>query len=169
MKRSLVRIAVLVGGVALVASCDTRMPTATTIPVAGGTGGTGGTGGSSSQSGRRGPTVVVDSPLAGALINVGDSVLVTVRLSAPGGALKSATMKGVTEKGSVDLGTYTQTDRYKAVSIPASGFFRPGLRDTVIRRYLQPIAPSDTSLDSLRIIVVGTDSAGVADTTTRVI
>ena len=62
----------------------------------------------------------IDSPLVGALINVGDSVLVTVRLH-DNKQLKNATILGVTEKGSTDLGTYTQTSRYKTVSIPASG------------------------------------------------
>ena len=47
--------------------------------------------------------------------------------------------------------------------------FRAGLRDTTIRRYLQPINPADTTLDSLIVVVVATDSAGAADTATRVI
>lgn len=164
MTRNLVRLLALAGAVALVASCDTRLPTATTVPTSGSTGGKGG---SQSANGQR-PTVTIDSPLAGALINVGDSILVSARLTDPRG-LRNATMNGVTEKGSVDLGTYTQTPRYKLVTIPAPGSFRPGLRDTVIRRYLQPINPADTTLDSLRIIVIATDSAGLADTASRVV
>ncbi|MGH9888626.1 MAG: hypothetical protein ACREBE_24045, partial [bacterium] len=164
MNRILVRLAVLGGAVALVASCDTRMPTATTVPA---NGGSGSSSSSSSGNGQR-PNVVVDSPLAGALINVGDSVLVTAHLSA-NKALKSAQITGVTEKGAIDLGTYAQTARYKAINIPAAGAFRPGLRDTVIHRYLQPLSATDTTLDSLRVIVVVTDSTGKADTSSRVI
>jgi Cu/Ag efflux pump CusA len=84
-----------------------------------------------------------------------------------GRTLKNATMSAVTEKGSVDLGTYAATQRYKLITIPATGVFRPGLRDTVIRRFLQPINAADTSLDSLRIIVIATDSLAIADTATR--
>lgn len=164
MTRNFVRLLALAGAVALVASCDTRLPTATTVPTSGSIGG----GGNQSAGNGLRPTVRIDSPLAGALINVGDSVLVTVRLTDPR-ALKDAQMSGVTEKGSVDLGTHTQTPRYRTITIPASGAFRVGLRDTTIRRYLQPISPSDTSLDSLRIIVIATDTAGLADTATRVI
>jgi hypothetical protein len=162
MRSVLVRLAALAGAVVLVASCDTRVTTPITTPT---------TGGSSSSSGstnKQRPTVTIDSPLAGALINVGDSVLVTVRLQDQK-ALKNASITGVTEKGSIDLGTYTQTPRYRTINIPATGSFRAGLRDTTIRRYLQPISPTDTSLDSLRIIVIATDSSNGADTSSRVI
>ena len=108
----------------------------------------------------------LESPLVGALINVGDSVLVSVQLH-DNKQLKNATMLGVTERGSTDLGTYTQTPRYKTVSIPAAGGFRSGLRDTTIRRYLQPLNAADTSLDSVRVIVIATNEAGGADTVTR--
>ena len=108
---------------------------------------------------------MIDSPLVGALINVGDSVLVTVQLH-DAKQLKNATITGVTEKGSLDLGTYTQTPRYKSIAIPAAGTFRTGLRDTTVRRYIQPINAADTTLDSLVVVVTATDSAGVADTAT---
>ncbi len=165
MRSVLVRLAALVGAVVLVASCDTRLPTATSVTTPGSTNTSGGT----SNKGPR-PTVTIDSPLVGALINVGDSVLVTVRLQSSGGrSLKNATINGVTEKGSIDLGTYAQTPRYKLVTIPVTGTFRAGLRDTTIRRYIQPINAQDTTLDSLRIIVIGTDSTNAADTASRVI
>ncbi|MGH7616732.1 MAG: hypothetical protein ACREPM_05835 [Gemmatimonadaceae bacterium] len=164
MRSVLVRLAALAAGVVIVASCDSRLPTATTIPVAG----SGGTSTTASKTSTTKPTIVIDSPLVGALINLGDSVLVTVQLH-DSKALQSASINGVTEKGSVDLGTFTQTPRYKTVSIPASGQFRPGLRDTTVRRYIQPINPADTTLDSLVVIVIATDSAGGADTaTTRI-
>lgn len=152
-----IRLAALAAGVAIVASCDTRLPTTATVTPGGG---------SSSPSKTVGPTIVLDSPLVGALINVGDSVLVTLQLH-DNKALKNATIVGVTQTGSVDLGTFAQKIRYTQVSVPLSGTFRPGLRDTTVRRYLQPVSQADTSLDSLVVIAIATDSLGVADTASR--
>jgi hypothetical protein len=149
----------------IVASCDSSLPSATQIPTSGG--GNPSSPGSPSPTGTTtGPTVTVDTPLVGALVNVGDSILVTVRLH-DSKALRSASIVGLAEKGSVDLGTYTATARFKPIAIPANGNFRPGLRDTTIHRYLQPANAADTTLDSLRIIVIATDSAGLADTVKR--
>jgi hypothetical protein len=155
MRSVLIRLAALAAGVVVVASCDTRLPTTATVSPGGG--------GKSSPSKTVGPTVVIDSPLVAALINVGDSVLVTVELH-DAKALKSASIVGVTQTGSVDLGTFAQKVRYTQVTVPVSGQFRPGLRDTTVRRYLQPVSQADTSLDSLVVIVIATDSAGAADT-----
>ena len=102
MRSVLIRLAALSAGVVIVASCDTRLPTATTIPT------------SAArpdvdldvEPAPTAPTIVIDSPLVGALINVGDSVLVTVQLH-DSKQLKNATIAGVTEKGSTDLGTFT--------------------------------------------------------------
>jgi hypothetical protein len=157
MRSVFIRLAALAGAVALVASCDTRLPTAAAI----------GTGPNPSTSSNGNlPSIVIDSPLVATLINTGDSVLVSVRLH-DAKALRSATITGVTVKGSVDLGTYTTKSRYKGVSIPAAGVFRAGLRDTTVRRYLQPINPADTALDSLIIVVVATNNDNLADTVTR--
>jgi len=157
MRSVFVRLTALAAAVVVVASCDTRLPTATSL---------GTTSPSSTSSSTGKPSIVIDSPLVGTLINTGDSVLVSVRLH-DAKALRSAVLSGVTEKGSVDLGTFETAPRYKAVAIPASGVFRPGLHDTTVRRYLQPINPADTALDSLIIVAVATDSAGAADTVTR--
>ncbi|HVX41528.1 MAG TPA: hypothetical protein VHB25_18360 [Gemmatimonadaceae bacterium] len=157
MRSVLTRLSVLAAGVLIVASCDTATPTTGTFPTSGSSGS------SSNQAGGTKPTIAIDSPLVGTLINVGDSVLVTVHLH-DAKALTSASMFGVTEKGSIDLGTFTQTLRYGQIDIPDKANFRPGLRDTVIRRYLQPLNPADTTLDSLIVIVVARDSLGLADT-----
>src|SRR4029079_9469652 len=121
---------------------------------------------SSNPSKANGPTVTIDSPAVGTLINAGDSVLVTVRLH-DAKALRNATIAGYTQKGSVDLGTFTQTPRYKGVTIPASGVFRPGLRDSTVRRYLQPVNPADTALDSLVIVAIAIDRAHIDGTASR--
>ena len=157
MRSVFIRLAALAAAVALVASCDTRLPTATTV---------GGTSPTSTSSSSTSPSIVIDSPLVGTLINSGDSILVSVRLH-DSKALRSAVISGLSEKGSVDLGTFVATPRYRAIGIPASGVFRAGLRDTTIRRYLQPINPADTALDSLIIAVAATNEAGVTDTVTR--
>jgi len=159
MRSVFVRLAAVGAAVTLVASCDTRLPTSTTVIG-------GGSSSPSTSTKNGGPSIQIDTPALGTLINAGDSVLVMVRLHSAK-SLRSAVMTGLSEKGSVDLGTLTTTARYKAVGIPASGTFRPGLKDTTIRRYLQPVNPADTALDSLVIVVSATDSAGVADTATR--
>jgi hypothetical protein len=157
MRSNFIRLAALVAGVVIVASCDSRLPSEQQF----------GSGSSPSTSGTaKGPTIGIDSPVIGTLINLGDSVLVSVHLH-DDRALRSATISGVTQKGSVDLGTFAQTIRYKLASIPLAGSFRPGLRDTTVRRYLQPVSKADSTLDSLVIVVVATDSVGIADTATR--
>ena len=147
------RLAALAASVAVIASCDTAT-SGVTQP---------GSSTSSSKTGNKAPTITLDSPKAGALINLGDSVFVSVRLHGDH-SLKNATILGVTEKGSVDLGTFSQKPRYATTKVPASGTFRPGLRDTIIRRFLQPLVPLDTTIDSLVVVVTATDSVGAADT-----
>jgi hypothetical protein len=159
MRSMIVRLAAIAAGVMLVANCDTRLPTAGS-----GTTGSGTPVTSPSSANKNAPTVVIDSPTVGTLINVGDSVLVTVKLHDAKTSLKSSTIAGFTQKGSVDLGTFTQTPRYTPIVVPAAGSFRAGLRDTTIRRYLKPINAADTTLDSLVIVVSVVDSLGAADT-----
>src|SRR5947209_3303989 len=105
MKPVFVRLIAVGAAVTLVASCDTRLPTTTGIT---------GSSTTSATSKNGGPTIVIDSPLVGTLINTGDSVLVSVRLH-DAKALKSAVISGLTEKGSVDLGTFTTALRYRGV------------------------------------------------------
>src|SRR5436190_11861111 len=157
MRSNLIRLAALGAGVVIVASCDTRLPSEQQFGS--------GTSSSTSNSTKK-PTIAIDSPVTGTLINLGDSVLVSVHLH-DDKALKSATISGVTQRGSVDLGTFTQTVRYKVASVPLSGTFRAGLRDTTVRRYLQPANKADSALDSLVIVVTALDSVGAADTVTR--
>lgn len=147
------RLAALAATVAAVASCDTAT-TASTQP---------GSSTSSSKTGATGPSIAIDSPTAGALVNLGDSVFVSVRLH-DNRSLRNMVISGVTQTGSVDLGTFAQKARYVTTPVPATGTFRSGLRDTTIRRYLKPIIPLDTTLDSLVVFVTALDSLGMADT-----
>jgi hypothetical protein len=164
MRSLITRLFVVVAGITLVASCDSRMPTAASEVIAGPTPPAGGgttTGPTVTQNGAL--SIVVDSPTAGQLINIGDSILVTFHLHDNVG-IRSASVSGVSQKGSVDLGTFSQTDRYKPISLPLGGTFRPGLRDTTLRRYLQPVNRADTSADSVIVVVTAVDSTAVADT-----
>lgn len=158
MRTNLIRLAALAAGVAIVASCDTRLPTTPITPTGGGSTGNGNTTG-------KGPTVTIDTPVVGTLANVGDSILVVMHLH-DDKAIQSLSVSGLKITGSVDLGTAQTTTRYAAITVPTSGKFRSGLRDTVIRRYLQP-AGADTTLDSLVVQAIVIDSAGLADTTKR--
>lgn len=161
MNRStLLRLAGLAGGIVLVASCDTALPTGATTP-----GGSSSSSSSGSSSNSKAPTISIDSPVVGTLVNLGDSVFVTLHLH-DNVALKSATVTGVTQVGSVDLGTFKQTPRYKGMTIPVTGTFRAGLRDTIVRRYLQPLDPKDTTLGTM-VVVATAVSDGGADTATR--
>jgi hypothetical protein len=156
MRSVLVRLTALAVAIVAVAACDTRLPTSATIGSSSGS--------STTTTNNNKPSVVIDSPLTATLINVGDSVLVTLHLHDPKYSLINATVAGFTQKGSVDLGTFKQTLRYQQVTVPVSGTFRPGLKDTTVRRYLQPVSASDTALDSMIVVAIVTDSAGVADT-----
>jgi hypothetical protein len=147
------RVAAIAASVMAVASCDTRT-IGVTQP---------GSSTSSSKTGAKGPSIAIDSPTAGALVNIGDSVFVSVHLH-DDRALSAAVISGVTQTGSVDLGTFKQKSRYATMTVPISGTFRAGLRDTTIRRFLQPLSPLDTTLDSLVVLVTARDSLGVADT-----
>jgi hypothetical protein len=157
MRHVVIRLAAVIGGVAIVASCDSRLSTS---PI------TVGTSGSSNNSGVKGPTIAIDTPTVGSLVNVGDSLLVVVRLH-DDKALTSATIHALKIAGSGDLGTRVETDRYTPVTVPASGTFRNGLKDTTIRRYLKPVVPVDSSLDSLIVRVIATDTLGAVDTVAR--
>jgi hypothetical protein len=164
MNRStILRLAGLAGGIVLLASCDTALSTTGTNP----TGGTSSSSSSGSTSNNKKPTISIDSPVVGTLVNIGDSVFVTLHLH-DNTALKSATLTGVTQVGSVDLGTFKETARYKAVTIPISGSFRTGLRDTTIRRYLQPVDVKDTALGPM-VVVATVASDGGSDTASRMV
>ena len=150
---TLPRLGAIAVSVMVVASCDTRMSSVTQP----------GSSTSSSKTGAKGPSIAIDSPTIGGLVNLGDSVFVSVHLH-DDKALKSIVVSGVTQTGSVDLGTFTQKPRYATITVPATGPFRSGLRDTTIRRYLKPLIPLDTTLDSLVVFVTALDSIGVSDT-----
>jgi hypothetical protein len=155
MRSTLIRLAAVTAGVVLVASCDTRLPTSTSP---------GGPGTNTKGVNANKPTITIDTPTVGTLINAGDSIFVSMHLHDAKSALTTASLVGMTEAGATNLGTFTATPRYKPITIPLSGKFRPGLRDTVIRRYLLPVDTTNLAVDSLVIIATATDSLGNADT-----
>jgi hypothetical protein len=106
------------------------------------------------------PTITIITPLPSAKLNIGDSLLVTARVQ-DGAGIRSIAFIGYSLRGSVDLGTQDTVVRYPAVTAPsASGAFVPGVSDTVIRRYLKPLIPADTLVDSLVVSVIAIDALG---------
>jgi hypothetical protein len=154
MRSTLLKVAGLVTAVAVVASCDTRLPSQI------------GLSSNPSSSGGTKPSVTIDTPVVNALANIGDSILVVVHLHATRG-LSSVQLSGLSFSGSADLGTLQQRVRYTEIAAPAAGSFRPGLKDTTIRRYLQPASLEDTTADSLIIRAIVVDSAGGRDSASR--
>ncbi len=161
MKSPLVRLLALGLGIAAVLSCDSA-PLTAPIGSSVGSSSTGSTSGADVTP----PTVTIDTPAVGGLANVGDSILVVMHLH-DDRALGAMTVAGYKETGNVALGTFQRTARYTPIVVPVTGLFRAGLKDTVIRRYLQPAQPVDTSLDSLIVVATVLDSAGNADSVTR--
>ena len=145
MKRA--HVTTLIGiltAIALVAACDQHVPLNPNI-----------NGGGGNNSGPKGaPAVSIDTVQPNP-VNIGDSVLVAVHVR-DDSSIATLTLLGETVKGSADLGTLTVGNRYSPITV---GPFHPGLRDTVIRRYLHPVVPVDTSLDSLVIIAQALDNS----------
>ena len=107
------------------------------------------------------PSLTFLGPVAGAKLNVGDSMLVTVRLEDNIG-LEKVSFEGISVR-TPTAGIDQIITRYPKVSAP-SATFRAGLRDTSIQRYLRVQAPVDTVTDTLVVSGVLTDLAGNADT-----
>ncbi|MEX2178812.1 MAG: hypothetical protein WD801_08895 [Gemmatimonadaceae bacterium] len=108
------------------------------------------------------PLVRIQVPVATPiqLINVGDSILVVARLNDDRGVAR-VTFTGLRMVGDPDLGTFQEIQRYRTVVAPGAGAsFRAGLTDTIVRRYIHPATPLDTTLDSLIIVAVLTDASG---------
>ena len=102
MRLALIRLAALAGAVALIIGCDSRS----------GTSPYGGSTDNGSTPGQKGPddtppSIIIDSPTVGKLFNVGDSILVSVRLH-DNSALSKLDLVGLTIKGSDALGTLTR-------------------------------------------------------------
>ena len=113
------------------------------------------------------PFVRIDTPaVVGQLINVGDSILVVTRII-DDRSLSQLDLIGIKYSGSAQLGTLQQSVRYAPITAPVGGTFRAGLTDSIIRRYLKPAVPVDTTIDSLVIIAVVRDAGGNADTTRK--
>ncbi|HEY2378394.1 MAG TPA: hypothetical protein VGH98_20615 [Gemmatimonadaceae bacterium] len=154
MKRvHLIRCAAVVAAVALVASCDQRTPLNPFI------------GGGSGGGGVKGAPVVSIDTLQPSPVNVGDSILVAVHV-VEDSSIASVQLFGLTVNGSADLGTLSISNRYNPITV---GGFRSGLRDTVIRRYLHPATPVDTSLDSLVVVATATDNSSKTGADTAVV
>lgn len=164
MRSVVYRVAAAIVAIVAIASCDTAPMAgvktstgATETPTGTSTGTTGSTGSR--------PQAQIDSP-ATSSINLGDTLLVAVRLHDLV-SMTNTTISALTYHGDVDLGTLQVLTKYGPVTVPASGSFPPGTKDTVVRRILPPILPLDSAADSLVIQAVTVDSLGGTDTTRR--
>ena len=144
MRSTRSHIALVVLAAAAVVSCDTRLPTA---------------GRSRLTAPGTPPEVIIDTPLVNAQVNVGDSIYVRVQATG-GNALRTLELSALAVTGVQDLGTYAETPRYKTITVDFPG----GTQDTIIRRFLQPIDPNNTTLDSLIVQAILIDSTGLRDT-----
>src|SRR5262245_55599552 len=167
MRFAFSRVAIFLCAVALVVGCDSRNSTS---PLNGGGASSGGGGpvppGGAKGPDRTPPIVTVDTPITGQLVNIGDSILVSVRLH-DNAALRTLQLVGLTVKGSEALGTLTRTVRYASTTVPSNQDFRPALHDTTIRRFLKPAIPVDTTVDSLMVFAIAIDTAGNVDTVSK--
>jgi hypothetical protein len=107
------------------------------------------------------PMLTFLTPVPGAKLNVGDSLLITARLT-DNIALQKVTFGGVSVR-TPSAGMDTTINRYPQVTAPST-VFRPGLRDTAIQRFIRVQAPIDTVTDTLVVTGVLTDLQGNADT-----
>jgi hypothetical protein len=107
------------------------------------------------------PALSFLAPVPGAKLNVGDSLLITVRLTDNIG-LQKVSFDGASIR-TPSAGIDQIIVRYPQVSAPTATF-RAGLRDTAIQRFIRVQAPVDTVTDTLIVTGVLTDLAGNADT-----
>jgi hypothetical protein len=151
------RLAALGLALAAVISCDQRLPSQAI-------GGGGGGGGNQTGEDVTPPIVTIDTPAAGSYVNIGDSVLVAVRIR-DNQIIQGVSVTGVSMRGSADLGNLTIVPRFGSVAAPAAGTTIPTTtRDTVIRRWMKALTPVDTTQDSVVFTAIGRDAAGLADT-----
>lgn len=169
MKASSLRLLALAGSMAAVLSCDAGAPTGLGEFFEKPPTDTIGTGGPGRGDGVQ-PSIEIVTPVPDAVANIGDSILVTVRLRDDASGLQKVEIAGLAMRGDVDLGTDTVFSRYATVYGPsAEATFRAGLLDTTIRRYIQPLTPLDSVQDSVVVRVIATDVSGVADTAFRAV
>ena len=143
MRSVFLRLTALAGAVALVASCDTRLPTAAIV---------GNTPTSSTSSTVGKPSVVIDSPLVGTLINLGDSVLVSVRLH----AAKRFAPRAWPALQQREASTSERSRHRRATRL--SGFRRPACSALVFATR-QSVATSSRSIPPTRRSIVSSSSS----------
>lgn len=187
MRSSILRLSIVAGLVAALASCDAGPVTSVFgNGIAGGATGTAPIPPLNPSAPDTEPpfvifcgvNVLVTTPCASAAaqnqqINVGDSILVVVR-GLDNRQITTMRVQGIKRTGDPNLGTLTEVQRYPTINIPASGNFSinpnrptPGglLQDTLVRRFLQPAGPPlDSAPGVLELQAIIEDAAGNIDT-----
>jgi YVTN family beta-propeller protein len=152
-RRPLRGLASLLAAAALLSACDGG--NGFKNPVGSGSGNGGGGNGGAAASDTTAPTLTIEFPRDSAVVAIGDSVFVQVRV-ADNQRLGSLLLAGFSVRGDRSLGTDSVVARYGTKSVNLAQMTR---RDTTITRYL--IATADSTPER-RVMVVATarDSAG---------
>jgi hypothetical protein len=98
MRRTTAHLAFIALAAVAVASCDTRLPTASRRAAPG-----------------TPPDVVIDTPLVNTQVNVGDSIFTRVSITG-GNSIVRLELNALAITGVKDLGTYAETPRFKTVT-----------------------------------------------------
>lgn len=103
-------------------------------------------------------------PAEGANITLGNNITVQARLRDNFGIARFSVV-GIALRGDPAVGKVDTVIRYDSVFAPLnvgaqSQTFRPGLTDTTIARVMRPLAPNDTTSDTLRLVFRLTDRSG---------
>lgn len=155
MRSTFIRVFAVILMAAVVASCDSA-----TTPCTGVSCSSGGTGGGPVPSGTdtTGPILFVDNPTPNMAINAGDTIVVSGRAQDLVN-LRSVTMSGITVTGDPAIGTATETNRYKPVTLNFSGNGSNSFRQGMV-----PVTPVDTTTRTMLVRVTATDAAGNSTT-----
>lgn len=113
------------------------------------------------------PVITIELPVARQPVAVGDTGGIPVRVHLTDNAgVARVSISGYSQRGDSLMGTNHTDQRYATVVAPASGSF-PQTRDTTITRKIYPIAPIDSTPDTLWVSATVTDNSGLS-TTVRV-
>lgn len=157
MKRTLRRplrgLASLLAAAVALAACDGG--NGFKNPVGSGNGKGGGGGGGATASDTTAPTLTIEFPRDSAVVAIGDSVFVQVKV-ADNQRLGSLTLSGFSVRGDRSLGTDSVYARFAAKSVNLSQITR---KDTTITRYLIAMADS-TPERGVMVVATAKDSAG---------
>jgi hypothetical protein len=105
-------------------------------------------------------SVRIDSAGSNGAVRPGKDLRVVVALRDTEGLL-NAKVQATQVVHDHELEVTTESERYLPIE---TGTFRMGLRDTVLRQWMQAVYPVDVTLDSLIVRAIVTNARGAVDT-----